>query len=255
MYGIFTYIWVIIRTNVGNIRYMEHMGMENSQLCQNPVIDWEIKKNKLDAESQETALPSCPLVSRNDWFLSSIGPHQLTFDLTVVKWHSVLSHKHSGILSDILSDSHLQSVWHAIGPCIIWQSIWHSTSHVYTFISCVWTYLKHILTLCLTCLFHLTYSLAWKSNIYIYYDILADIWPSILSGILSDILSDFFFWHTFWTSIWHIIWPSYGHVFILSQFIWHAIWHMFWHFIWHIFLPSIGHSIGHIFCHVVWYFI
>ena len=34
MYGVFTYIWVIFKANVGNIPYMEHMGSEDMN-CRN----------------------------------------------------------------------------------------------------------------------------------------------------------------------------------------------------------------------------
>ena len=152
---------------------MEHMGMENSQFCQNPVICWEIPKtNPAGCWIARNGTPFIPtgfpkwLVPFFDWS----PPTDIRSDSCwngICIWHAwmafdSISQTFRHEKSDILSDSHLQSVWHAIGPCIMWQSIWHSTSHVYTCISFVWPYLKHILTFCLTCLFHLTYSLAWK---------------------------------------------------------------------------------------------
>ena len=263
MYGIFTYIWVIFRANVRNIP--APWSIWEWKTANFVKTQWFVGKSQkqiqLDAESQETALPSSPLVSRNDWFLSSIGPHQLTFDLTVVKWHLYLTCMNG--IRFYLTNIQAWKIWHFIRQSLTvcltcYRSLYNVTVHLAFYLTCIYMYI-----ICMT-IFE-TYS-DILSDMFIpsdiqsgmknmtCYDILADIWPRILSGILSDILSDYvFFWHTFWTSIWHIIWPSYRHVFILSQFIWHAIWHMFWHFIWHIFLLTIGHSIGHIFCHVVWH--
>ena len=262
MYGIFTYIWVIVRANVGNIP--APWSIWEWKTANFVKTQWFVGKSQkqiqLDAESQETALPSSPLVSRNDWFLSSIGPHQLTFDLTVVKWHLYLTCM-NGIrfyLTNIQAWKIWHFIWQSLTVCLTCYRSWYNvTVHLAFYLTCIYMYI-----ICMT-IFETYYS-DILSDMFIPSDIQSGMKNMTCYDILADIWQDI--WHFIWHSIWYFFFLAYILNFYLAYylaFIWTCI-HIIAIYLtcyltyvltlnWHIFLLTIGHSIGHIFCHVVWH--